>query len=138
MAAIRELFSDGKNRTREDAIAELTRTLGYQRAGSRIQEVLDNDLRTAVRRGILESRSGGKLRLLVRNIDEYSRDHLVEMLLSDLRGWWDRDDLITATARYLGYRRTGSIIRNTLKSIINGAIRRGLLEYDGSLVRRAH
>ena len=45
--------------------------------------------------------------------------------------WFEREELIEQTARWLGFRRTGPVIRDTLKSVINGAIRRGLLEYDG-------
>jgi hypothetical protein len=52
------------------------------------------------------------------------------------RKWWARDDAIRAAAHRLGFRRTGSQIRDALKSAINGAIRRGLLEYDGNRVRR--
>jgi len=52
------------------------------------------------------------------------------------RKWWAREDAIRAAARRLGYARTGSRIRDTFKSAINGAIRRGLLEYDGQLIRR--
>ncbi len=51
--------------------------------------------------------------------------------------WWVRDDAIRAAARRLGFRRTGSQIRDAFKSTVTGAIRRGLLEYDGKSVRRA-
>jgi len=52
------------------------------------------------------------------------------------RKWWERDEAIRHTARSLGYARTGNRIRNAFKSAINGAIRRGLLEYDGTQIRR--
>ena len=52
------------------------------------------------------------------------------------RKWWTRDDAIRAAARRLGFRRTGSHISKAFKSAINGAIRRGSLEYDGQLIRR--
>ena len=44
--------------------------------------------------------------------------------------WWDRDDAINKAARYLGFARTGSIIYDAFKSIINGLIREGRLESD--------
>ena len=47
-----------------------------------------------------------------------------------------RDDAIRAAARRLGFQRTGRQIKDAFKSAINGAIRRGLLEYDGQLIRR--
>jgi hypothetical protein len=52
------------------------------------------------------------------------------------RKWWERDACVRLTARRLGYARTGSRIRDAFKSAINGAIRRGLLEYDGTQIRR--
>lgn len=45
-------------------------------------------------------------------------------------------EAIRAAARHLGFKRTGSLIRDAFKSAINGAIRRGLLEYDGQLIRK--
>jgi len=50
--------------------------------------------------------------------------------------WWDREEAIVAAARHLGFKRTDSQIAKAFKSAINGAIRRGMLEYDGNLIRR--
>jgi len=62
---------------------------------------------------------------------------LISALLKGMgRKWWTRDDAIRAAARRLGFHRTGTQIREAFKSAINGAIRRGLLEYDGNRVRR--
>jgi hypothetical protein len=47
MVAIREVFSAGGSRTRQRAINELSVTLSYSRAGSRIAESLDGHLRAA-------------------------------------------------------------------------------------------
>lgn len=136
MAAIRQVFDDGIERDRDAAIRDVARALGYERIGDRIRESLDGDIRAAVRRGILQN-ANGCLSILCRTIDGYTRDHLVEMLLSDMGGrWWYRDEIIRATARYLGFRRTGPTITKALKSAINGAIRRGLLESEGPRVRR--
>lgn len=66
-------------------------------------------------------------------------DHLVEMLVAGMgTRWWDREDIIQATARYLGFRRTGPVILDCLKLAVNGAIRRGLLEYEGNKVRKTY
>jgi hypothetical protein len=81
MAAIREVFLDGRPRERDDAVRDIARALGYRRVGSTIGELLDNGIRTAVRRGILDN-AGGQLTLLCRSIDQYSRDQLVDMLLA--------------------------------------------------------
>lgn len=131
MAKIREVFSSGGLRTRDEAIHEVSSALGYVRLGVRIRECLDAYIRTAVRRGIVDPTPGG-LRLLCRSITEYERDFLVEQLLAGMgTTWWTREDLIYGTARWLGFRRTGRLVRDALKSAINGAIRRGLLERDG-------
>jgi hypothetical protein len=137
MAAIREVFSNGAELQRDEAIREIAHQLGYGRVGARIRQALDDDIRTAVRRGILENSLYG-LSLLCRSIDEYERDHLIEMLLAAMgTNWWPQDDAIRAAARHLGYRRTGSKIQAAFKSAIRAAIRRGLLERDAKCVRRA-
>lgn len=132
MATIREVFSSGGPRDREQAFRDIAFALGYKRTGSRIREVLDRDIQTAVRRGILENR-GGQLSLLCRGIEQYTLDHLIAMLLAAIGGtWWDREQAIIATARHLGFRRTGQNIRAAFKFAINAAIRRGLLERSGA------
>jgi hypothetical protein len=131
MAAIRELFLDGRARERNDAIRDISRVLGYRRVGSAIGAILGNDIRTAIRRGILDN-AAGQFRLLCRSIDQYTRDHLIDILLAAMgQGWWDRDEAVSAGARHLGFRRTGSNLHKAFKSAINGAIRRGLIETDG-------
>jgi len=140
MTTIRELFAfprSGEAHARGEAIKALAAALGYERSGKNIHETLDNDLQTAVRPGILDNVKG-ELRLLIRSVMEDQRDHLIAILLAAAGQcvWLDRDDLITATARHLGYRRTSEKIREELKSAINGGIRRGKLEGDGSRVRR--
>ena len=138
LATIREVFAVGGPRGREDAIREVAAALGYQRTGHRIREILSREIQTAVRRGILDNTSG-QLSLLCRSIEQYTADHLVEMLLAAMGGTWrTRDEAITAAARHLGFRRTGEKIRTAFKSAINAAIRRGLLERDGpDSIRRA-
>jgi hypothetical protein len=138
LATIRQVFSDAQARDREAAIQDIARALGYRRIGARIREVLTNDIQTAVRRGILDN-TGGELSLLCRSIDDYAREHLVEMLLAAMgTGWHSRDDATSAAARHLGYRRTGAAIRAAFKSAINSAIRGVRLERDGAeMVRKA-
>jgi hypothetical protein len=132
LATIREVFSNGGPRDRDQAIRDVAEALGYRRTGSRIREVLSSEIQTAVRRGILDNTSG-QLSLLCRSVDLYTLDHLIDMLLAAMGGaWWIRDDAITAAARHLGFRRTGSNIQLAFRSAINAAIRRGLLERDGA------
>lgn len=108
----------------------------YARTGARIHQRLKTTLRVAVQRGILINEQG-EYRLDARSIADYTQDECVAALLASLpRGWTAREDAIRAAARYLGFRRTGSAIHDTFKSAINGAIRRGLLEYDKELIRK--
>jgi len=137
LAAIRELFARGGPRNRDDAVRDLSAALGYGRAGSRIRDVLERDLLTAVRRGILENERGA-LRLLCRSIEEYEPDHLLDVLLAAVGTTWQtRDDAVIAAARHLGYRRAGGRIQAAFKAAIAVGIRRRVLERDGPVwIRR--
>jgi type I restriction enzyme, S subunit len=137
LAIIRKIFSDGLCGNREEAIRAIAREIGYHRAGHRIQDVLDDDLRTAVRRGILDN-DNGQLRLFTRSIADYDRDFLKKQFVAAIdRGWIRRDEAIQTFARWLGFRRTGPVIDETARSLINGLIREGRLETEGSeLIRR--
>lgn len=139
-AEIRKLFSDGVVRERDAAIDDLARVLGHQRTGKNIRETLDNALRTAVRRGILDN-EGSHLKLRYRNIEQHEaddRDAIKEQFLASLAGrvWTERDDAIQAFARWMGFRRTGATIDETVRSLINGLLREHRLESDGSQIRR--
>ncbi len=135
---IRHLFSDAQIRDRDAAIRELAKELGYERAGSRIRETLDNALRTSVRRGVLANDSDG-ISIDVRRIEDYERDFLKDQFLASLEGrtWKERDDAIRDFARWLGFRRTGPVIETLSRSIINGLIREDRLESNGSSIRRS-
>ena len=136
VAAIREVFAQNSELDRDSAIREVARTLGFGRTGSRITEAIDSALIAAAKRGVIQN-NRGDLSLLTRNIGDYSRDELINTLLSVMGvAWWEREEAIRAATRHLGFRRTGSAIRDAFKSAINGAIRRGLLERDGELIRR--
>jgi hypothetical protein len=119
-------------------LSDVAAALGYGRVGGRIREVLGTDLQTAVRRGVLEN-DRGQYALLCRSMDEYELDHLVAMLTAAMgTAWQSREEAMVATARHLGFRRTGGNIRAAVTSAINAAIRRGLIERDGAeMVRRA-
>jgi hypothetical protein len=130
MAAIRQVFNDGVARERELAMRDVARELGFDRTGTRIQERLNGELIAAARRGIVANKSG-ELSMAARTIDDYGRDYLKTLFLSDMGStWWDREDAINRAARYLGFTRTGAKIYDSFKSIINGLIRDGRLESD--------
>lgn len=135
---IRQLFSDGATRDRDTAIRELREALGFGRTGHVIREQLDNALRTAVRRGIVKNDRDG-LSVDILSIDTYERGFLKEQFLASLgsRAWRERDDAIRTFARWLGFRRTGLVIDDTTRSIINGLIREQRLESSGDEIRKA-
>ena len=84
-----------------------------------------------MRRGIIANERG-LLEIDCRTIDDYPYDLLIEYLMAAMGGtWFARSDAMRAAARHLGFRRTGKNIVAALKSAINAAIRRGLLERDG-------
>jgi len=137
MAAIRDVFKTGESLDPDTAITDIARVLGYRRTGARIHEELRSALRTAIRRHII-NRDKGVISLECATIDDYTRDELIGTLLAAMgSGWLDREDAIRAAAHRLGFRRTGSQIRKAFKSAINGAIRRGLLDYDDHIIRRS-
>jgi hypothetical protein len=138
LCEIRQVFNDGTAREREQAIVEIARALGYQRTGSRINEVLDNAIRTAVRRGILENNKG-QLTLVARTIEEYERNFLKDQFLASLQGkeWQPREDAIRHFARWLGFKRTGTTIEETALSLINGLIREKRLYSDLDNIRKS-
>jgi hypothetical protein len=137
LAVIRQVFSDGEPRERESAIRDIAYALGYGRTGHVIEEVLRSDLTTAVRRGILEN-VRGELKLRTRNIEDYDRDFLKEQFLAAIgRTWIEREEAIRDFARWLGFLRTGSLIDETARSVINGLLRETRLEADGpDVIRR--
>ena len=118
-------------------INELSRLSGFSRTSARIREDMENTIRTAVRRGILES-SGEGLAVHAQNIAEFDKEFLKDQFLASMRGrgWTERDDSIRMFARWLGYRRTGPSIDEAARSLINGLIRQNRLESDGSRIRR--
>ena len=71
------------------------------------------------------------------SIRDFDRDALKEALLAVVgTDWIERDDAIRAAAERLGFARLGKRIRAAFASAVNGLIRQGRLEYDGSLIRR--
>jgi hypothetical protein len=134
--AIREVFAANGELDGEAAVREVARAMGFQRAGSRIRHEIKTALRDARRRGIVMETDAG-WRLEGRKIDDFSREQLVEALLRAMPGGWvEREEAMRRAARHLGFRRTGAAIQERFKSVIRGAIMRGLLEYDGDVIRK--
>jgi multidrug efflux pump subunit AcrA (membrane-fusion protein) len=136
MAAVRDAFDAGNPLTRDEVVRGAARALGFERAGARIAEVLDDAIRTAVRRGFVE-REGEALRLFGKALDEWDRDWVKDQFLAAIgRAWIEREDAIKAFSLWLGYRRVGSVFEEVTRSVMNGLIREGRLEGRGNAVRR--
>jgi hypothetical protein len=81
---IRQMFRGAEVRSRDDVIAELQALAGGQRLDAQVREELDNGIRTAVRRGILENRGDG-LALFTRNIADYERGFLKDQFVAAMQ-----------------------------------------------------
>jgi hypothetical protein len=138
MCLIRQIFSDGSERTRDAAIVEIGGHLGFQQLGKRSFEDVDNYLRAAVRRGVLDNKNGS-LKLSAQSIEGHERSHLKEQFLASLEGtqWIDRHEAILGFGRWLGFRRIGKTIEEVTRSVINGLLREKRLESNGTSIRSA-
>jgi len=131
LRTIRKVFGGGGPRDREQALRDVNTALGNQRLGSTLRTALDDALRTAVRRGILEN-TGGTLRLLARRLEDYDRAFLKEQFLAALgRSWVEREEAIYRWVRWMGYGRTTDGMFDIGRSLINGLVRTGELETEG-------
>ena len=136
LCTIRQIFSEGLELSRELAFKKIAKELGYDRVGSKIEEILDSDIRTAVKRGILENERG-TLKILCKTIEGYERDFLKDQFLASIgRAWVEREEAVRAFTRFMGFRRAGEKIQDTVRSLINGLLREDRLESDGHLIRR--
>jgi hypothetical protein len=136
LCTIRQMFSEGLELSRELAFKKIAKELGYDRVGSKIEETLDSDIRTAVKRGILENERG-TLKILCKTIEGYERDFLKDQFLASIgRPWVEREEGVRAFTRFMGFRRAGEKIQDTVRSLINGLLREDRLESDGHLIRR--
>lgn len=101
MSYVREAFTEGGARDREQAVRDVAVALGHQRVGGRVRETVDGYIRAAVRRGILFNDKGW-YNLVVRSAADYERDHLIDSLIASMNGGWiDRAEVVRATANTL-------------------------------------
>jgi len=137
LPAIRQVFSGGGPRDRQAAIREVFRLLPGNRLTARVREEIDNALTTAAHRGIIRTK-GGLLHCACRTISDYPRELLKQYLVGAMKSvWWEEDEAIRAAARHLGFGKAGPNIQTEFRSAIRGALRQGLLERDGTMIRRA-
>lgn len=137
MAAFRQT-ARGRGWIERDAFyRDAARHLGFLRVGRRIRERLKGHMRAALRRGILIA-DGDLVRGQTLAMSDYTREALRDALRSVMRkeAVYEREDAIRAVAQHLGFSRITETVRAPVKSAINSAIRQGILEYEGSRIRR--
>jgi len=133
---IRAVMKDHRELDRESLIKAVASSLGYQRTGKKIRERVESAINASVRRGVIAS-DGGVYVLETRSIEEYDRETLTKALLAVLgSAWHDQHEAIQEAARYLGFRRTGSVIQETFESVIMNGVRNGNMEREGGMMRR--
>jgi hypothetical protein len=131
MCAIRAVLASSGPLPRADLLRHTARHLGFARMGPRIQKVLDDAVRRAVRRGIADN-AKGQLSLVAKSIEGYDREFLKQQLLGVLAGpWWDKADVAVRFARYLGFARLGPKLDETVWGLMRSLVRGGLVEAEG-------
>lgn len=139
MCMIRDLLGDGAM-SRGALIRQISRTLGYQKTSQKIARVINTCVTTASRRGITRMQAG-VIQLEARSISEYQRDFLKTQLLAAMSaqsaGFIARANAIRCLARWMGYARTGPIIEETVRSLINGLLRESRLKARGQEIQRS-
>ena len=122
---------------REELLKEVSLLLGYKKLGYKIEEVLRGHLRAAIRRKIIGT-SGSDVWIETPTMDTYKQEELIDTLCSVMRKdrEYERDDVIREVANHLGFKKLRDTVITPIKSAINGAIRRGILGYEGSRIWR--
>jgi hypothetical protein len=138
MAAFRQATRGRGWLERDELLKAVSVTLGYQRLGPKIEEALRGHLRAAIRRRIVEADGASLVRTGTGTLSDYGLDELRETFRSVMRkgGSYEREDVIRALARYLGFARVTDTSRDAIRSAINSAIRHGVLGYEGSVIWR--
>lgn len=138
MAAFRQATRGRGWLERDELLKEISVVFGYQRLGPKIEEALRGHLRAAIRRRIVETDGASLVRAGTGTMADYGLDELRETFRSVMRKGanYEREDVIHALARYLGFARVTDTSRDSIRSAINGAIRHGIFGYDGNVIWR--
>ena len=112
------------------ALKEVATALGYQRISPTIKPILIASMQEAILRKII-LRHNQQYVIYRRSIKEYTPDELGRLLRRSMtRTWWIQDEAIYYATRYLGYKRTGPLIRQNFEAIIRNRIRKKEIEFD--------
>jgi hypothetical protein len=137
MAAFRQATRGQGSQERDELLKAVSLLLGYQRVGPKIRESLKGHLRAAIRRKIIEA-DGEQVRACAATMDQYDLAELRDTLCSVMRTGrsYEREDVVHAVARYLGFVRVTETVLAPIKSAINSGIRQGILAYEGDRIWR--
>ncbi|MDY6953170.1 MAG: restriction endonuclease subunit S [Thermodesulfobacteriota bacterium] len=137
MAAFRKASRGRGAMSREELMREVSQVLGYQRLGSAIGERLRGHLRAAIRRGIVAANSEW-VQPATRTIGDYDRERLIEAMRSVMRAGkeYPRDEVVQATAEYLGFSRVTANLDTVMRTAIRTAIRQGDVVSDRDVIWR--
>ena len=137
MAAFRQTARGQGWKGRDELLKEVSLALGYQRLGPKIEEALRGHLRAAIRRKIIEG-DGDLVRLGTATMEQYDLGDLRATLCSVMQAGrrYEREEVIHAVARYLGFARVTDTVRQSMKSAINSGIRQGILSYEADGIWR--
>jgi len=138
MAAFRQAARNKGWLDRDELLKEVSLVLGYQRLGPKIDEALRGQLRASIRRRIIETDGPTLVRAGAVSMADYEPDELVEIFRSVMRkgATYDREEIIPALARHLGFVRLTDRIREPIRNAITRAMRQGILSHDGDRIRR--
>ncbi|GEM_PF-95866 len=137
IAAIRQAFGAAMRLDREDLMKATSVELGYTRLGKRVAKAITGGVNAAIRRGVLEDRDGS-LWLTAPNLQSHDREVLIASITSCMRknGVTTDEDLMREVLVHLGFQRLTSHAEEAMKGAIRTAIRRGILQREGELLRR--
>ena len=138
MAAFRQAARGKGWLDRDELLKEVSLVLGYQRLGPRVDEALRGHLRAAIRRRIIETDGPNLVRAGAVSMADYEPDELVEVFRSVMRKGtiYDREEVVPALARHLGFVRLTDTIRDPIRKAITRAIRQDLLQSERNLIWR--
>jgi hypothetical protein len=138
MAAFRQATRGRGWLEREELLKDVSVALGYQRLGPKTEEALRGHLRAAIRRRIVEADGTSLGRAGTGTTADYGLDEPRETFRSVMRkgASYEREEVIHALARYLGFARVTDTSRDAIRSAINSAIRHGVLGFEGGVIWR--
>jgi hypothetical protein len=138
MAAFRQAARGKAWLDRDELLKEASLLLGFQRLGPRIDEALRGHLRASIRRRIIETDGPTLVRAGAVSMADYEPDELIEIFRSVMRkgATYDREEIIPALARHIGFVRLTDGIREPIRKAITRAIQQGILGYEGDVIWR--